>query len=558
MSKPRRGFTLVELLAVIVILAIILVIAVPQIMNVITEARKGALISSAKLIAGTAETTKLSNDTLGINKAINCEDVSKLNSEDYDSCTITFDSNGKAKVTIVGKGKFEGMSVCDGTKENAEVSSKCIIPTDTACFSYQNNVSSFDINKEACMTYATYWDYTDEEKATYCAGGELEGLTMKDEINLGHVTVERLETKGVISNVQYSESGISITDYNDTCSKDVIIPSKIGDKSVVYIGEWSFYDYELSSVTIPDSVTTIGEGAFRSNKLTSVTVPNSVTTIGEDAFADNQLTSVTIPNSVTTIGIYAFRFNQLTSVTIPDSVTTIGEYAFDNNQLTSVIIPDSVTYIGQAAFNDNKLSDDDAFIYKRNSDGSIDNTNVVSYGGAKKDIIIPNSVATIGSYAFYGNDLTSVTLGNSVTTIGDNAFEWNHLTNVTIGNSVTTIGDNAFAENELTNIIIPDSVTSIDSRAFSRNQLTSVTIPNSVTTIGEWAFSGNQLTSVTIPDSVTTIGNYAFYKSSDSNPNLTSIINTAGRSFDWSYIITGSSGTSSITGTYDGVSVTTE
>ena len=84
MSKNKRnGFTLVELLAVIVILAVILVIAVPQIMNVITESRKGALISSAKLIAGTAETAKLSNDTLGIEKSITCEDVSKLNSEDY-------------------------------------------------------------------------------------------------------------------------------------------------------------------------------------------------------------------------------------------------------------------------------------------------------------------------------------------------------------------------------------------------------------------------------------------------------------------------------------------
>ena len=41
--KKKNGFTLVELLAVIVILAIILVIAVPKILNVIEETKKDSL-----------------------------------------------------------------------------------------------------------------------------------------------------------------------------------------------------------------------------------------------------------------------------------------------------------------------------------------------------------------------------------------------------------------------------------------------------------------------------------------------------------------------------------
>ena len=49
--KKNKGFTLVELLAVIVILAVILVMAVPQIMSVIESARKGSIESTAKLIA---------------------------------------------------------------------------------------------------------------------------------------------------------------------------------------------------------------------------------------------------------------------------------------------------------------------------------------------------------------------------------------------------------------------------------------------------------------------------------------------------------------------------
>lgn len=47
MKKNTKGFTLVELLAVIVILAIIALIATPIILGVIDDARKGAAKSSA-------------------------------------------------------------------------------------------------------------------------------------------------------------------------------------------------------------------------------------------------------------------------------------------------------------------------------------------------------------------------------------------------------------------------------------------------------------------------------------------------------------------------------
>ena len=63
--KKKKGFTLVELLAVIVILAVILVIAVPQIMSVIESARKGSIESTAKLIAEGAEREYTNRKILG-------------------------------------------------------------------------------------------------------------------------------------------------------------------------------------------------------------------------------------------------------------------------------------------------------------------------------------------------------------------------------------------------------------------------------------------------------------------------------------------------------------
>ena len=118
MKNKVKGFTLVELLAVIVILAIILVIAVPKITDTIKNSKIASFESSAKTIAAQAEKKKMEKEILEDTGSINCSDVVKLNDTDYGNCSITFDGN-TAKVTLVGKGKFEGLSVINGTKENA-------------------------------------------------------------------------------------------------------------------------------------------------------------------------------------------------------------------------------------------------------------------------------------------------------------------------------------------------------------------------------------------------------------------------------------------------------
>ncbi len=104
--------------------------------------------------------------------------------------------------------------------------------------------------------------------------------------------------------------------------------------------------------------------------------------------------------------------------------------------------------------------------------------------------------------------ISSVVIPNSVTSIGDFAFQFNKLTSVTIPNSVTTIGGHAFGINELESVTIPNSVITIGNSTFSGNKLESVTIPSSVTSIGNGAFSQNPLTSVTslatTPPTITT------------------------------------------------------
>ena len=121
MKKNKSGFTLIELLAVIVILAVILVISIPRILDVIETSKKDSFKNAAQLIADSAEKKKASNKLLDKDEEITCKDVAKINDDDYASCIITFDSDGIAKVSITGKGKFDGLKITNGTKENAEV-----------------------------------------------------------------------------------------------------------------------------------------------------------------------------------------------------------------------------------------------------------------------------------------------------------------------------------------------------------------------------------------------------------------------------------------------------
>ena len=121
MRKKKNAFTLIELLAVIVILAVILVIAIPRILDVIETSKKDSFKNAAQLIADTAEKKKVSDKLLGKDEEITCKDVAKISDEDYASCIISFDESEIAKVSITGKGKFDGLKITNGTKENAEV-----------------------------------------------------------------------------------------------------------------------------------------------------------------------------------------------------------------------------------------------------------------------------------------------------------------------------------------------------------------------------------------------------------------------------------------------------
>ena len=240
----------------------------------------------------------------------------------------------------------------------------------------------------------------------------------------------------------------------------------------------------------------------------SVIIENGVISIGNYAFSYfGSLTNVTIPNSVTSIGYDAFNYcKSLTSVTIPDSVTSIGEVAFSScTSLTSVTIPNSVTSIDSGAFsncisltsievsgNNKNYSSTDGVLFNK------DKSELITYPAGKTDseYAIPNSVTSIGNYAFAcSTNLTSVSIPNSVTSIDEHAFYntayYNDESNW--DNGVLYISDCLIDTNynfdSTTDYIIKDGTRIIADSVFSNcDNLISVTIPNSVKRLGDNAF----------------------------------------------------------------------
>ena len=292
------------------------------------------------------------------------------------------------------------------------------------------------------------------------------------------------KTYGIYTYEVGKDGTITITDCDTSANGAITIPSEIDGKPVTYIGYNAFYGC---------------------TGLTSITIPNSVTYIGHNAFwYCSGLTSITISDSVTSIGYGAFeRCTGLTSITIPNSVTSIETGAFDGcTGLTSINV----------ASGNNYYSDNNGVLFNKKK------TELIRYpeGKSQTSYTIPNSVTSIGDWAFYKcTGLTSITIPNIVTSIGYSAFErCTGLTSITIPDSVTSIGYYAFEHCAgLTSITISNSVTSIENEAFAGcTGLTSITIPNSVTSIGSFAFEQcTGLTSITIPNSVTSIGYMAFY-----------------------------------------------
>ncbi len=506
-KNVRLGFSLIELLGVIILLAVLALIATPIILDIVNNSKREAMKDTAYGLINGARNYTISNIS---------------------------DSPWSGKTFTITDGEFVG--------DNLDMGGE--IPEDgTIAVNANLDIAIAVVDGHWCAKK----NYNEKE------------ITISDDIANCTIEEEEATTKSCFA---FDNTTGTITSYyeyegnnseNAACSNDVVIPSQIDGVNVTTIGPGAFitkvknahkcrtynpetkvygsyvdvglnyihadsdgyyecaFDIDmttpgrLTSVSIPTGITQIKYDAFKNNQLTSINIPNTVTLIGRMAFRKNGLTSLVLPNSVTTMETGPFYDNLITNVTLSNNLSAISPYAFYNNKIENLTIPNGITSIGYASFYNNIITN----INLPNGVTSID-TYAFTYNQLSM-IDFPDDLVSIGDWAFYSNKLTSVVLPNSVTTLGEFVFFNNQITNATLSSSLATIETSVFRDNVLSSIVIPNSVTYIGTFAFGGNQLTSATLSNTLITIDQYAFDENLLQSITIPSSVTTIWPTAFY-----------------------------------------------
>ncbi len=444
----KKAFTLIELLAVIIILGLLLAISIPSITRYLAQSRKKVYINTLDSYVGGA-TKMMANGELPSMDDQNTAYYIPFN------CIPTEKSMGSPN----GDWQFAYVIVTnDGPKRSYYVYAKDV-----------KNIGVAGINVDKLkMSDITEIEQTKDDYIG--VGGKTTLSITPDTCNYPSAVTKNLPKQPadscfMIDPMTGNLYGWKLTakDSSDPCySNQLIVPSTVDGVTVNEIGATVFYGSELISVTIPSTVKRINMGAFSQNKLTNVTIPAGVTFIGDSAFQYNQMNSLSLPSSLTMIDTNAFMYNQLTSLTLPNNLVTLGSGAFYMNKLTSVTLPASLTVLDTNVFAQNQIT----------------------------SINIPSTVTSIGMSAFDTNKLTSVTIPANTKTINTRAFRNNLITSLNLSSGVQTIGMFAFETNKLASVTIPLSVTKIDGAAFTANPLGNITLQGRSSTTGMTLSSG--------------------------------------------------------------------
>ena len=114
----NKGFTLVELLAVIVILGVILAIAIPSITSLINSSKQSGFESHAIMVLNIVENEEILNEDFELSD-FNIDNLGafNLNNDNYEEISVSLDENNELYIYIKGKEKWEGLFVCGTNKD---------------------------------------------------------------------------------------------------------------------------------------------------------------------------------------------------------------------------------------------------------------------------------------------------------------------------------------------------------------------------------------------------------------------------------------------------------
>lgn len=355
-----------------------------------------------------------------------------------------------------------------------------------------------------------------------------------------HECVESTDTRPVIS----SDGVYSCVD----CTYCTLCGKKMNEQTCTELEKQKFYGLcDLEEVTIPNNITEIGPRTFLGcANLRSLTIPDSVTVIDDAAFAFcERIKTLNIPSHLQKIGLQSFWYCLRLQINVyfPETFSEIGAgcfygccyiegASFENaslitdipaycfyrcQSLSSLILPAGLKSVGYAAFFYANIQDETFFSNLPNTLETVDDAGFCFSVKVRSSLVMPDSVKSVGNFAFDQNEITEMVLSKNLETVGSDAFANNHgPEELRLPSSITSMGIFVFSFcDETQRVYWPESLTKIPDYAFSGNHaLKEVVMPDTLTEIGFCSFAScYSFERIYIPDSVTKIGKGAFSSS---------------------------------------------
>ena len=289
---------------------------------------------------------------------------------------------------------------------------------------------------------------------------------------------------------------------NNTTGK-LTIPEKANGYVVEKVGDYAFYSCKISEIVLPEGLASIGTFAFANCPITSVTLPSTLTFIGSKAFTKLETVYSYVVDPFE-LSEKAFNY---TNYQVAGGDGTTYYYYTANLYVPKGTKEKYASTPSWNHFMDNGdriiEMENSEETYK---DGDVFGVDVNGIWMVFRVLSAENKTVQIGSSTAENSNTTVDTAVNWETTngvitipsevkgfkvikIASGAFlKCANITEVIIPETVKSIGNRAFMSSGVSKVTIPEGVENIGDRAFLGSPITSVTLPSTLKFIGQFAF----------------------------------------------------------------------